>query len=70
MIATEGEVILGLLEFALGGEFAQIRIVVFVVLINWLAIGLLKIQNQKWQWVIAAMILSQAILMTTRNWPF
>jgi len=70
MIATEGEVILGLLEFALGVEFAQILIVIFVLLINWLAIGLLKIQNQKWQWVIAAMILSQAILMTTRNWPF
>ena len=70
MIATEGEVILGLLEFALGVEFAQILIVIFVLLINWLAIGLLKIQNQKWQWVIAAMIFSQAILMTTRNWPF
>ena len=70
MIATEGEVILGLLEFALGVEFAQILIVIFVLLINWLAIGLLKIQNQKWQWVIAAMILSQAIFMTIRNWPF
>ena len=70
MIASEGEAILGLLEFALGVEFAQIFIVIFVLLINWLAIGLLKIQYQKWQWVIAAMILSQAILMTTRNWPF
>jgi len=39
-------------------------------LINWLAIGLLKIQNQKWQQVIAAMVLSQAILMTSTNWPF
>ena len=70
MIATEGEAILGLLEFALGVEFAQILIVIFVLLINWLAIGLLKIQNQKWQQVIAAMVLSQAILMTWTNWPF
>ncbi|MGB2435845.1 MAG: HupE/UreJ family protein, partial [Flavobacteriaceae bacterium] len=70
MIATEGEAILGLLEFALGVEFAQILIVIFVLLINWLAIGLLKIQNEKWQWVIAAMVLSQAILMTSTNWPF
>jgi hypothetical protein len=70
MIASEGEAILGLLEFALGVEFAQILIVIFVLLINWVAIGLLKIQSLKWQWIIAAMVLSQAILMTSNNWPF
>ena len=70
MISTEGEAILGLLEFALGVEFAQILIVIFVLLINWLAIGLLKIQNEKCQSVIAAMVLSMAILMTSTNWPF
>lgn len=70
MIASEGEAILGLLEFALGVEFAQILIVIFVLLINWMAIGLIKIQTLKWQWIIAAMVLSQAVLMSSNNWPF
>ncbi len=70
MIASEGEAILGLLEFAVGVEFAQILIVIFVLLMNWVAIGLLKIQSLKWQWIIAAMVLSQAVLMTSNNSPF
>ena len=70
MIASEGEAILGLLEFALGVEFAQILIVIFVLFINWIALGLLKIQALKWQLIIASMVLSQAILMTSNNWPF
>ena len=70
MIATEGEAILGLLEFALGVEFAQILIVILVLLINALVVGLLKVQNQKWQWVISSMVLSQAILMASANLPF
>lgn len=70
MIASEGEAILGLLEFALGVEFAQIFIVIFVLLINWLVITFLKIQSLKWKWVVASMVLSQALLMTSNNWPF
>ena len=70
MIASEGEAILGLLEFALGVEFAQIFIVIFVLLINWLVIKFLKIQSLKWKLVVASMVLSQALLMTSNNWPF
>jgi hypothetical protein len=70
MITSEGEAILGLLEFALGVEFAQILIVIFVLFMNWIALGLLKIQALKWQLIIASMVLSQAILMTSNNWPF
>tara|TARA_Y100000389_G_scaffold174709_1_gene184868 strand:+ start:444 stop:1019 length:576 start_codon:yes stop_codon:yes gene_type:complete len=70
IIASEGEAILGLLEFALGVEFAQILIVIFVLFMNWIALGLLKIQALKWQLIIASMVLSQAILMTSNNWPF
>lgn len=70
MIASKGEAILGLLEFALGVEFAQILIVIFVLFMNWIALGLLKIQALKWQLIIASMVLSQAILMTSNNWPF
>ena len=70
MIASEGEAILGLLEFALGVEFAQIFIVIFVLLINRLVITFLKIESLKWKWVVASMVLSQALLMTSNNWPF
>ena len=70
MIASEGEAILGLLEFALGVEFAQIFIVIFVLLINRLVITFLKIESLKWKWIVASMVLSQALLMTSNNWPF
>ena len=70
MIASEGEAILSLLEFALGVEFAQIFIVIFVLLINRLVITFLKIECLKWKWIVASMVLSQALLMTSNNWPF
>lgn len=70
MIASEGEAILSLLEFALGVEFAQIFIVIFVLLINRLVITFLKIESLKWKWIVASMVLSQALLMTSNNWPF
>ena len=70
IIAAEVDAIMTLLEFALGLEFAQVLIVTFVLLINGLANGLLKIPHQKWHWIIASMVLSQAILMAFNNWPF
>lgn len=70
MIANEGEAVMALLEFALGVEFAQILIVIFVLIINDLVLRFFKIQSQKWQWIIASMVLSQAILMASNNWPF
>ena len=70
MIANEGEAVMALLEFALGVEFAQILIVIFVLIINDLVLRFFKIQSQKWQWIISSMVLSQAILMASNNWPF
>tara|TARA_S200000501_G_scaffold16512_2_gene14840 strand:+ start:2507 stop:3082 length:576 start_codon:yes stop_codon:yes gene_type:complete len=70
IIASEEKTIMALLKFALGLEFAQVLILIFVLLISGLANGLLKIPRQKWQWIIAAMVLSQAILMASNNWPF
>lgn len=70
MIANEGEAVMALLEFALGVEFAQILIVIFVLMINDFVLRFFKIQSQKWQWIIASMVLSQAILMASNNWPF
>ncbi|MBT3444105.1 MAG: HupE/UreJ family protein [Flavobacteriaceae bacterium] len=70
MIANEGEAVMALLEFALGVEFAQILIVIFVLMINDLVPRFFKIQSQKWQWIIASMVLSQAILMASNSSPF
>jgi hypothetical protein len=70
MIANEGEAVMALLEFALGVEFAQILIVILVLMINDLVLRFFKIQSQKWQWIISSMVLSQAILMASNNWPF
>jgi hypothetical protein len=70
MIANEGEAVMALLEFALGVEFAQILIVIFVLIINDLVPRFFKIQSQKWQWIIASMVLSQAILMASNSSPF
>ena len=70
MIVNEGEAVVALLEFALGVEFAQILIVLFVLTISGVVLEYFKIQNQKWQWIIASMVLSQAIIMASNNWPF
>jgi hypothetical protein len=70
MIAQEGDAIAALLEFAIGVEFAQVLIVMFVLLVNRWVLGGLKIEKHKWQWIIASMVLSQAVLMTSNNWPF
>lgn len=70
IIASEDEAVMALLEFALGVEFAQILVVIFMLLINWIVLGILKIQKYKWEWIIAAMVMSQAILMTSNKWPF
>ena len=70
MIANEGEAVMALLEFALGVEFAQILIVILVLMINDLVLRFFKIQSQKWQWIVASMVLSQAILMASNSSPF
>lgn len=70
IMIADGEAVVALLEFALGVEFAQVLIVIFMLLVNGLVLGVFKINAQKWQWVIAAMVLSQALLMTSNNWPF
>ncbi len=70
IVASEGDAIAALLKFALGVEFAQVLIVIFVLLFNLLILELLKIKRNKWEWIIAAIVLSQALSMTINNWPF
>ena len=61
--------LISLLEFALGVELAQVIIVLSMLVINFLVIKVLGFKNQKWELIIATLILSQAISMTVENWP-
>ena len=70
MISIDDEnVAISLLEFALGVEFAQLIIVLSMLLINFLVIRVFGFKIQKWELIVAALILSQAISMTVENWP-
>ena len=63
-------IIIPLLEFALGVEFAQIIIVTFVLMINFLMIKILGLNRKNWQLIISAMVFSQSVSMIAKNWPF
>ena len=70
MISIDDEnVAISLLEFALGVEFAQVVIVLSMLLTNFLVIRVFGFKIQKWELIVAALILSQAISMTVENWP-
>ena len=70
MISIDDEnAVISLLEFALGVELAQVIIVLSMLLINFLVIRVFGFKIQKWELIVAALILSQAISMTVENWP-
>tara|TARA_X000000950_G_scaffold49958_1_gene58705 strand:+ start:1723 stop:2301 length:579 start_codon:yes stop_codon:yes gene_type:complete len=70
MISIDDEnVAISLLEFALGVEFAQVVIVLSMLLTNFLVIRVFGFKIQKWELIVATLILSQAISMTVENWP-
>tara|TARA_B100001093_G_scaffold79074_1_gene70338 strand:- start:481 stop:696 length:216 start_codon:yes stop_codon:yes gene_type:complete len=66
---NEENAVISLFEFALGVEFAQLIIVLSMLIINFLVIKVFGFKIQKWELIVAAMILSQAISMTVENWP-
>jgi len=68
-IVLEESAYRSLFQFALGVEFAQLLIVLGVVLANLLVLDLFRWKAQKWQWIVAAMVLSQALRMTIENYP-
>jgi len=70
LIVSEDEALVDLLSFALGVEAVQIFIVVGILIFNVLFLNVLKINKSKWQLVIGAMILSQAIRMIIETSPF
>ena len=70
MISVDDDnAVISLLEFAIGVEFAQVIIVLSMLLINFLVIRVFGFKIQKWELIVGAMILSQAISMAVENWP-
>jgi lipoprotein signal peptidase len=63
MLIPEGEVGFSLFSFALGVEFAQIEIVIAVLLTSFIIVQIFKQTKSKWEFLVGAMILSQALGM-------
>ena len=66
---NDDSAVLSLLNFAVGVEAAQIIIVLSMLLINFFAIVILGFKTQKWELIVAAMVLSQSFSMAFENWP-
>ncbi len=63
MLIPEDVASLSLFSFAIGVELAQIFIVLGVLFINVLVLQIFKMNRQKWEFLIGAMVLSQVLVM-------
>ena len=61
---------ISLFQFALGVEFAQLLIVLGVVVANLLILDIFRWNTKKWRLIISAMVLSQALKMAFENNPW
>lgn len=63
MLIPEDDVSLSLFSFAIGVEFAQIAIVIGILLISFIVTQVFKQSKERWEFLVGAMILSQALTM-------
>ena len=63
MLIPEDDVSLSLFSFAIGVEFAQIAIVIGILLISFIVTQVFKQSKERWEFLVGAMILSQALSM-------
>lgn len=63
MLIPEDNVSLSLFSFAIGVEFAQIAIVIGILLISFIVTQVFKQSKERWEFLVGAMILSQALTM-------
>lgn len=63
LIIPDGAVGNSLFSFALGVELAQVLIVLGVLVVNIIVINIMKRSRSKWEFLIGAMVLSQAMTM-------
>ena len=63
MLIPENDVSISLFSFALGVELAQVLIVILVLTLSFIVLKILKQSKNKWEFLVGAMILSQALFM-------
>jgi|TARA_A200000159_G_scaffold9338_1_gene8052 hypothetical protein len=63
MLVPEEAVGLSLFSFAIGVELAQLVIVLGVLIFNFLVLSVMKRSKPKWEFLVGAMVLSQALVM-------
>jgi hypothetical protein len=63
MLIPEDDVSFSLFSFAIGVEFAQIAIVIGTLLISFIITQVFKQSSARWEFLVGAMILSQALTM-------
>jgi len=63
LIIHDGAVGNSLFSFALGVELAQVLIVLGVLVVNIIVINIMKRSRSKWEFLVGAMVLSQAMTM-------
>ena len=63
IIIPDGAVGNSLFSFALGVELAQVLIVLGVLVVNIIVINIMKRSRSKWEFLVGAMVLSQAMTM-------
>ena len=63
MLIPEDDVSLSLFSFAVGVEFAQIAIVIGILLFSFIVTQVFKQSKERWEFLVGAMILSQALTM-------
>ena len=63
MLIPEKDVSISLFSFALGVELAQVLIVILVLILSFIVLKILKQSKNKWEFLVGAMILSQALFM-------
>ena len=68
-IVLEEEATQALVFFAFGVEIAQLLIVGGMLLVNGTVLFFFNKSKTKWRWIIAAMVLSQALGMAIGNFP-
>ena len=67
---NEGNVLVHLLEFALGIELAQVVIALAVVILAFIAQDVLKLRRRYWVVTLSAVVILLAIPMLIENWIF
>jgi beta-lactamase regulating signal transducer with metallopeptidase domain len=63
MLVPEEAAGLSLFSFAIGLELAQLAIVLGVLIFNFLVLSVMKRSKPKWEFLVGAIVLSQALVM-------